>query len=529
MKILLTLWISVFCGFWGVFAFASEESAGTTDERTAAATRFADAPTDAEVANASEPEADARKAEKKTEDTGAKPAVESGRAEKHPEDGFRFGTYGRVQASGNFEGEPGKSANIVAHGARLMEGPYVELDFGYGIHTDDGFGVKVLATVAFMEELFHFTGETRGDAMQAIALRNLYAMAENFIPDVDLKLWIGSRMYRGDDIYLLDFWPLDNLNTLGGGLEWNGYDVRLQAHVGVNRLRRDYQFRSLSVPATFGADDITLMERMRVISSFKAAYHLMNLKDDFSMKFALYGEFHHLPKGTFRYSEENAAYLETFGLDEEPGWNSELPADRGGVAGVQIGMWGFGENAWLNLFLRYAWDLAAYGEWGVPVGVALDRTAKGAKEIVGALSFNWDSRWVGVNAGAYGRYFEDADRNRYDMDDYWEGILAVRPAIFVTRHFHQMFEVSHQWKRPNGRDEQTDRRLTPQVWQASVIPTLSLQKGWDRRVQFRLVYTASHLDGDARALYPAFDVRKDEAWQHYFGAQVEWWLDSSSY
>ena len=24
-------------------------------------------------------------------------------------------------------------------------------------------------------------------------------------------------MYRGDDVYLFDFWPLDNLNTVGGG------------------------------------------------------------------------------------------------------------------------------------------------------------------------------------------------------------------------------------------------------------------------------------------------------------------------
>ena len=28
-----------------------------------------------------------------------------------------------------------------------------------------------------------------------------------------MGIWAGSRMYRGDDIYLLDFWPLDNLNT----------------------------------------------------------------------------------------------------------------------------------------------------------------------------------------------------------------------------------------------------------------------------------------------------------------------------
>ena len=456
---------------------------------------------------------------------GPGPKGEEGeREKKHPDDGFHFGTYGRVQASTDFDGRPGDDTNVVAHGARLMEGPYLELDFGYNIHADDGFGVRVLATLAFFEEFFHFTGEP----VQAVAMRNLYAEAEHFLP-VDLRLWIGSRMYRGDDIYLLDYWPLDNLNTWGGGLQWDGYGLQLKWLMGVNRLLNDYQFERVSVPATFGADEITLMERQKLLTSMKATYHLFNLIDDFSMKFSLYGEYHRLPAGDFEYSEENAEYFEEFALNVQSDYRPELPSDHGGVIGAQLGLWGFGENSHLNLFFRYAWDLAAYGEWAVPWGVALDRTASGARELVMATSFNWESRWVGVMAGWYTRYFEDADRNRYDLDDYWEGILVARPAVFVTRHFHQMFEVSHQWKYPNGLGPGDDRRNTPHVTQLSVIPALSLDRGMYRRPQFRLVYTASHLNGDARDLFPAWDARRDYGWQHFFGAQVEWWLDSASY
>ncbi len=44
-------------------------------------------------------------------------------------------------------------------------------------------------------------------------------------------------MYRGDDIYLLDFWPLDNLNTLGGGLAYTFLDdLDVKLHAGVNQL-----------------------------------------------------------------------------------------------------------------------------------------------------------------------------------------------------------------------------------------------------------------------------------------------------
>lgn len=466
----------------------------------------------------------ARAGEADTQETGTD-AREASTPARHPKDGFTFGTYGRVQASSNLDGRPGKSANVVSHGPRLMEGPYLELDFGYAVHTDDDFGVRVLATLAFFEELFHFDSEM----LNAIAIRNLYAEAENFIPDVDLKLWVGSRMYRGDDIYLLDFWPLDNLNTLGGGLSWQGYGFVLKGHAGVNRLRNDYQLRTLSVPQLFGADEITIMERLKLISSLKAEYHLLNIVREFSMKFVLYGEFHHLPRGEFTYSKEDAEYLERFALKVTPGLDVEMPADRGGVFGAQLGMWGFGNGSHLNLFARFAFDLAAYGEWGVPWGLAADKTTKGARDYMLATSFNWESHWVGVMVGGYGRYFEDADVNGVDLDDFWEGALSVRPAIFATRHVHMLFELSHQWKVPKGLGPGRDEHLLPQVWQMSVFPTLSMDRGMYRRPQFRLVYTASHLNDAARNLFPSWDARRDAAWQHYLGVQVEWWLNSSSY
>ena len=54
-------------------------------------------------------------------------------------------------------------------------------------------------------------------------------------------------------------------------------------------------------------------------------------------------------------------------------------------------------------------------------------------------------------------------------------------------------------------------------------------RGMYRRPQFRLVYTASWLNDDARSLFPRFDERRDKGWQHYLGIQVEWWMNSSSY
>ena len=100
---------------------------------------------------------------------------------------------------------------------------------------------KVVATVAFSPPFFHFSGR----AAQQIAIRNLYAQGTY----KGYNLWVGSRMYRGDDIYLLDFWPLDNQNTVGGGVgKAFASDTHVALHAGMQRLD-GFFFAGLAVAA----------------------------------------------------------------------------------------------------------------------------------------------------------------------------------------------------------------------------------------------------------------------------------------
>ncbi len=425
------------------------------------------------------------------------------------EHAFTFGSYGRIQAAGDLKGHPAQDINVAGHGPRILEGPYAELDFGYRMeHPKDDFAVRMQITLALFEDFFHFTG----DVDQRMGLRNLYAEAEGFLPYV--KLWLGSRMYRGDDIYLFDYWPLDNLNTVGGGVGvfYKALEIKWQA--GVNRLTDDFQFQELEVPGRgVGAESVVGLDRQRFITSLKGTYHLFDVTDHLSMKVSLYGEFHHLPSGGFTNSETQT--------------KEDLPSDLGWVVGAQLGLWDFAPHGHFNLFLRYAERLAAYGEWGVPWGLNNNDTTDGAQELVAGFSLNWESRWVGVMGAGYVRKFKDADPNEVDLDDFWEGALAARPHIFITDHFHQGFEFSYQWRRPEGLSVIEETRLVPQVWQLSVMEVLSWDRGTYERPQFRLVYTLSHLNKGARDVFPLEDRRRDSAWQHYFGAQVEWWFNSS--
>ena len=95
-------------------------------------------------------------------------------------------------------------------------------------------------------DLFHYTG----DFTSHLAIRNAYAETQNLGID-GLSLWAGSRMYRGDDIYLFDYWPLDNLNTIGAGARYEHKKFDVALHAGLNRLNDLYQYETLDTPPRF--------------------------------------------------------------------------------------------------------------------------------------------------------------------------------------------------------------------------------------------------------------------------------------
>jgi len=425
--------------------------------------------------------------------------------------GFRFGTYGRVGLSGDLQhGSMGRSVNVVSHGPRLEEPPYVELDLGY-LFERAGSNIpsfRVVSTLAFLEDFFHYNG--RFDAR--IALRNLFVEATNVLTP-HLSLWVGSRMYRGDDIYLLDYWPLDNLNTLGGGAGLTLGHTRLDLHAGVNRLEDDYQFQTIEVPdPRIGTDAVVVLDRQRTVVSLRATHQLPHLLGPASVKVMLYGEVHHIPSGTLR---------------REPDYREALPSDLGWVAGTQLGLWGLGQNGSANLWLRAAGGLAAYGEMAIPFGQGSDKRSTDAREVVLALSANYERGLLGLMAGGYLRYFRDADGIVDDPDDGWEYVAALRPHLFFNRYLQGVFELSYQGRRPNGLDPDSQSHLVPGVFKFSVIPTLSWDRGTYSRPQLRLVYTVSYLDQGAQLSFPREDPRRGVAVHHFLGAQVEWWYNSS--
>ena len=444
----------------------------------------------------------------------------------HPDKGFRFGSYGRAIAGTDLRGGKPEKILVVAHGPRIVEDSYLELEFAYGFVRNDRLLVRPVITIALDATLFHDTGDF--DAQPAIRNMFLDGRLHEYV-----SWWVGSRMYRGDDIYLFDYWPLDDQNMIGGGvmldakahiLDLDGKDeqVQIAAAVGLNRLNRPFQFQEIDVANPMqGATTVVQLNRQRGVGSLTGAYILIPEPDDggAGLKLKVHGEFHALPAGTRK---------------EPDGTFRDLPSDTGVLVGTQIGTFGFSTNKdyrrHLNLFMRYAQGLAAYDELAPPPVFGADLKTQRANELTFGLSGNWDHALGNVMVGALSRRFVDADDNDIDPDDGWEYAVGTRPLFRVIPDWFVGADVSYQARFPRGLNPITLRASDPAVFQvAPMIAWSPMGPSAYDRPQLRLVYRAAYLNEGALDLYVPDDQRHSRAWVHFLGLQAEWWFNSSTY
>jgi hypothetical protein len=498
---------------------------GTEAEAKAAAEAEAAAKAAAEAAAAA-----ATAAEKDAAEAAAEPAAGTGGGDTPrsfvdddvPEPQFIFGSYGRVLAGSDLRGGKPEPVSVVAHGPRIVEKSYLELDLQYRFAAPGGRLVRTVTTLAFDDRLFHDNGEF--DARPAL---------RNFFAEVDVtervSAWVGSRMYRGDDIYLFDYWPLDDQNTVGVGasaavLPMGGHDrsLTVAAHVGWNRLLDEFQFQEIEVPdPEQGATTVTQLNRQRMVASATIGVPIVaRAPEELSVHGKLHAEVQRLPSGT---RERGDGTLEA------------LPADSGFTIGFELSAYGlapeekhFSRHA--NLFVRYSKGLAAFDELAPPTSFDSELKTTRASELVVGASANWDHDLFSVMFGAVSRRFVDADRDTQDVDDGWEYAVAVRPLARAWKNLYAGADLSYQVRFPRGLNPTSQLASDPSVVQiAPMIAWRPMGRSAYARPELRLVYRAAHLNGGALDLYAPDDPRHDREWVHFLGVQAEWWFNSASY
>jgi hypothetical protein len=433
----------------------------------------------------------------------------------YPRSSFSFGSYGRVVVSSDLRGGSGRDADVVAHGSRIDEGTYAELELRRDDDWSPELTSRIVSTLAIAGPLFHYDGQF--DAR--IAVRNLY-VEERGIGDRGLSAWAGSRMYRGDDIYLLDFWPLDNLNTVGGGVRFDTRDDRsfVAWQVGMNRVESRLQFDLIERPAPQnqpGTVRFPLLDRPRVVSSLKLGHILPVIGERGGVKGLLYGEVHRLPSGE---------------RERQPGVIEELPGDSGTLLGAQIGLFTGIRDTFVNLFFRHGRGLAAYGELATPEGTSPERTVEGAHETLIGLSGNWESELFAVVVGGYFRSFREPTPERFRFGNLDEGILVARPHVFLGEHAGVAVEGSYQAQQRGILSIVTNEPLKAELWRFGVMPYLSPSgAGVFKRPQIRVIWAITRRNDDARSLYATDDTAARRKVDQFLGIGAEWWFNSTSY
>lgn len=431
---------------------------------------------------------------------------------------FHFGSYGRVAVAADGTGRPARESDIVAHGSRLDTSNYVELE----LRREDrwatvGIDTRIVSTLAVANSLFHFDGAFDSQ----VAVRNLYIEASG-LGSKGVSAWAGSRMYRGDDIYLLNFWPLDNLNTLGAGVRYEAPTRTVaQVHMGFGQPDSPFYRQQAARPLPFnqfGAATVDLLDRQRWIGSARLEQQV-RLGERAGMKVVGYGEGHRLPSGQ-RETGRAGVY-------------EDVSAETGFVVGAQLGAWTGERNTHVNLFVRYASGLAAYGEFTTPSGLGPDRTTAGARELQVALGGNWERGPVAVMLGGYVRSFRNASPS-LDPGDVDEAIAIVRPQVWFLDWLglgvEGSYQLQHRGTLVSSVEGGEPRPLVASMPRLGVMPFVSPSgRGSFSRPMLWLIYTVGLRDDGARALYPEDDLFNTRSVEHFLGAGAEWWFGSSSY
>ena len=253
----------------------------------------------------------------------------------------------------------------------------------------------------------------------AFAVRNFYFAMDKMPDNASTSLWFGSRMYRGNDIYLFDTWPIDNQNMLGGGI---GYGEKIHVELAFG-AKADAAYSGEGLTAARG-------QRYIFINKLEAPIADKKLKTNL--------EFHLIPKTTALFNSG----VSTSTID--------IPSSSGVMFAAQYPF--FGTNS--GFFRLGSGDVVA-GSF---------ETGKAAVAEYAGVTSRIGSKFAGVGFS-----------NAMELDAFNAGVMyavigewtqpkgaaaassvstAIRPMYYVTGRLHAGFELDgvHYFKQLTGAD-----------------------------------------------------------------------------
>ncbi len=430
-----------------------------------------------------------------------------------------FFMYGRMGSGWTPSGQviAGRYMNLGdrrAIGGRLEEGDYLEPGLRYHVlrGTEE---TDTMVDLVMDVEMWSMDGAILSDlangALDELKIFPLqaYMQAHNvLIPDLDI--WIGSRLYRKQDIHIADYFYFNNLPSQGIGAFYKGLDTSVLITTGASPFYQVDLRAGQPPPATS-----EMARRLRTM--FVAQYSLpIGLRTSFVQGL---GEVHVVPKS--RKGD----------VEAPPNVN---PSDYGWVAGAKLHLDLGGEN-FNSTSIRYGTRIAngaasgrsTYDTFGVP---GLDGTYQGAAGVEFVEHFGVQFGQVLALNGYGTMHWNRGGRGREPLmpdeppDTRLDYTVGIRPVLYLHPQFHLMAEATYQARKDQGRAEGTATKL-------SIVPTIvpTGKEGeasvW-ARPHFRLIYTFGHYNEAAMAqlMSPYLQTVGPTRNAHFLGARVEWWF-----
>ncbi|MET0405659.1 MAG: carbohydrate porin [Cystobacter sp.] len=438
-------------------------------------------------------------------------------------DRLEISMYGRMGAawdprSGRFVSGQRMNMTGSAIGGRLEEGDYLEPTIKIHLlapstDTTQPYVDFVLTPSMYSQNgLFAGLFSSGGDSL-SVQLFQAYMETGNILLP-GLRVWGGTRFYRGTDVHIADTFYFNNLAAQGGGIVYGPLDLAILMQTSVNSGQYNFDANG---DGRIGAGDIRRQRTVFVaqyVHKFEAGHSVQGL-----------AELHVLPAAKVRRTRD--------GAEEEVGLNSDL----GWVAGVKAHL-DLGNGAFNDMSIRYGTRAASgaragaqtYGPFGDPDSFGRYDDAAGLQAVEHFL-YNFGTTFS-LNAYAMLHYntglrpgTEPGTQVKRESLDFGVG---ARGQYYISDHFHLIGEAHYLGLKD-------DANANPDLATAvkfSIAPTFvpfGARSMWTRP-HFRIFYTvALYNDAAAIGLYSPYQQAVSDGGRpvrvgHFIGSRVEWWF-----
>jgi len=433
-----------------------------------------------------------------------------------PSSDVEFMYYGRMGIGWTPSGQvvAGKYMNLGARkaiGGRLEEGDYLQPGFRYHIKKAKYEGDTTIDLVNDYE-IFSLNGAIISDLANGdindIRIMPLQAFIEaDNVLTPGLKLWIGSNLYRKNDIHICDYFYFNSLPGQGVGAYYGGLDVAVLTQTGASAFFATDLNAGMPEPAT---PAIVQRERTMFIGQYKVplGYGTSYVQG--------LGEFHVVPRAG------NAR------RDAPPNVN---PFDYGAVGGVKVHL-DLGNGNFSDASARIGNRIANGAESGGSTyqtfgQASIDGTYRGALGLELVEHFMWNVGDV-TSINGYGTLHYSRGSTSYAPAE-GEAVpntrldysVGARATSYLSDQLHLLTEATFQARKDEDLKTGTAVKL-------SVAPTVvpSAERSPWARPEMRLIYTVGIYNRAARdqQMSPYTQVIGDTKFAHFLGVRTEWWF-----